>query len=74
MNELVQILIGNPDLPVLASLTIFLILRVNAIDRKVSAVCARLDSIEQFVLTPRTNHTNGKDKRSKDKISEHKKR
>ena len=60
MYELIEILLENPDLPVLTLLVIFLIVRVNAIDRKVSAVRARLDTLEQLVLTAMSNHANGK--------------
>lgn len=74
MNELIQILIGNTDLPVLASLLIFSIIRINAIDRKVSAVRARLDTLEQLVLTRKIELTNGNDKRPKTKVSKRKKR
>ena len=69
MNELLQLIAGNPDLPVLAALVIFSIVRINSIDRKVSAVCARVDILENHILTLRSNHTIGEDKRPKTKIS-----
>lgn len=64
INELVQIIIGNPDLPILAALVIFLIVRVNAIDRKVATISARLDALEDHILTARISQIHEKNKRS----------
>ena len=74
MNELLQLIIGNPDLPVLAALAIFLLTRVNAIDRKVATICTRLNIMENHISTITRDLKYGTNKRSKDKISQNKKR
>ena len=74
MYELLEILIHNPDLPVLTLLIFFLIVRVNTIDRKVATICARLDALENFLRTISNDMKNGGNNRSQVKISEHKER
>ena len=64
MNELLQVIVGNPDLPILTVLIIFLLTRVNAIDRKVATISARLDVLEDYILTAMRDHIHEKNKRS----------
>ena len=74
MYELFQILLHNPDLPVLTLLTFFLLTRVNAIDKKITTICTRLDMLENLMHTVISDMKNGIDKRSKTKLSEREQR
>ena len=72
MHELIQILLDNPDLPVLTILVLFLLIRVNTIDRKVATIYTRLDILENFLRSISNNTKNGRNNRPPAQVSERK--
>lgn len=74
MDELITILVNNPDLPVLSVLIIFVITRVNTLDRKVAAICSKLQVLEKLVLDLVEDGKHGKNTGSEFKISKREER